>query len=130
MYILRGHRLYFPNKVVFLSLKIVFVVANSVDPDDMLHNVALHLGSSLFGKYSFSCKTSLLSYEMPIIKYGYTIFIRPDRGVWWLSGRVPESRSRGCGFEAHRRHCILSLSKTLYPLLSTGSTQEDLSRHD
>ena len=24
----------------------------------------------------------------------------------------------------------MSLSKTLYPLLSTGSTEEDLSRHD
>ena len=26
--------------------------------------------------------------------------------------------------------CIVSLSKTLYPLLSTGSTQEDPSQHD
>ena len=26
--------------------------------------------------------------------------------------------------------CIVSLSKTLYPLLSTGSTQKDLSRHN
>ena len=25
--------------------------------------------------------------------------------------------------------CIVSLSKTLYPLLSTGTTQEDLSQH-
>ena len=42
------------------------------------------------------------------------------------SGRVLESRSRGFGFEPHWRHCVVSLSKTLYPLLSTGSTQEDL----
>ena len=48
----------------------------------------------------------------------------------WLSGRVLDSRSRGCRFEPHQRHCIVSLSKTCYPLLSTGSTQEDLSRHD
>ena len=27
-------------------------------------------------------------------------------------------------------HCVVSLSKTLYLLLSTGSTQEDPSRHD
>ena len=29
-------------------------------------------------------------------------------------------------------HCVVSLNKTLYPLLSTGSTQEDrkLSQHD
>ena len=30
----------------------------------------------------------------------------------------------------HWRHCFVSLSKTLYPLISTGSTQEDLSGHD
>ena len=37
-----------------------------------------------------------------------------------------------CVVEPHRRHCIVSLSKTLDPLLSTGcgSTQEDLSRQD
>ena len=33
-------------------------------------------------------------------------------------------------FEPHRRHCIVSLSKTLYPLLSTGSTQKNTSWHD
>ena len=36
-YILRGQRLYFKKNVLFLSLKIVFVLANSVDPDEMLH---------------------------------------------------------------------------------------------
>ena len=32
----------------------------------------------------------------------------------------------------HRRHYVVSLSKTVYPLLSTGSTQEDreMSKHD
>ena len=32
-----------------------------------------------------------------------------------------------CEFENHRQqsHCIVSLSITLYPLLSTASTQED-----
>ena len=48
----------------------------------------------------------------------------------WLSGRVLDSRSRGWGFKPHRRHCVVSLSKTLYPLLRTGSTQEDRSQHD
>ena len=35
-------------------------------------------------------------------------------------------------FETHEKHCVVSLRKTLYPLLSTCSTQEDrkLSRHD
>ena len=33
----------FPNKIVFLSLKIGFVIVNSEDPDEMLHYVAFHL---------------------------------------------------------------------------------------
>ena len=49
-------------------------------------------------------------------------------GAQWLSGRVLDSRPRGCGFEPHRRHCVVSLSKTHLSLLSTGSTQEDPSR--
>ena len=46
------------------------------------------------------------------------------------SGRVLDSRSRGCEFEPYRRRCVVSVSKTLYPLLGAGSTQEGLSQHD
>ena len=46
-------------------------------------------------------------------------------GAQWLSGRMLESRLRGRGFEAHPRHCVVTLSKTHLSLLSTGSTQED-----
>ena len=38
------------------------------------------------------------------------------RGEQWLSGRVLVSRLRVCGFEPHLRCCIVSLSKTLYPV--------------
>ena len=40
--------------------------------------------------------------------------------------------NRRVKFETHRRHCAVSLTKLLYSLLSTGSTQEDrkASRHD
>ena len=31
--------------------------------------------------------------------------------------RVLDSSSRGCGFKPDQSHCIVSLSKTLYPLL-------------
>ena len=50
-------------------------------------------------------------------------------GARWLSGRVFDY---GCWFETHWRHCAVSLCKIVYPLLSTGSTQEDMksSRHD
>ena len=30
------------------------------------------------------------------------------------SGSVLDSRPRGCGFEPHRHHCVVSLSKTQY----------------
>ena len=41
-----------------------------------------------------------------------------------------DKRSRGPGFEPDLRHCVVSLSKTIYLLLSTGTIQEDLSRHN
>ena len=39
-------------------------------------------------------------------------------------------RLKGPKFEPHGRHCVVSLSKTHLSLLSTGSTQEDQSRHN
>ena len=51
-------------------------------------------------------------------------------GACCLSGSVLNLRSRGCRLEPYQRQCVVSLSKTLYPLLSTGSTQEDRSPHD
>ena len=35
-----------------------------------------------------------------------------SKGAQWFSGRVLGSRPRGRGFEPHRRHCVVSLSKT------------------
>ena len=35
----------------------------------------------------------------------------------WLSGRVLNSRPKGRGFEPHRRHCVVSLSKNINPSL-------------
>ena len=42
--ILRGNRSKFLNYHVFLSLKIVFILANSADPDEMLPYMTFHLG--------------------------------------------------------------------------------------
>ena len=39
------------------------------------------------------------------------------QGAQWLSGRVLDSRPRGCGFEPHRYHCVVSLSKNIDPSL-------------
>ena len=48
-------------------------------------------------------------------------YIREER-----SGSVVEclSRLRGLRFESHRRYCVVSLHKTCYPLLSTGSAKK------
>ena len=40
-----------------------------------------------------------------------------SEGAQWLSGRVLDSRPRGRGFEPHRRHCVVSLSKNINPSL-------------
>ena len=68
---------------MFLSLKIDFVLANSADSDEMQHYVAFYLG--------LHC--------LPM-------------GAQWLSGRVLDSRPKGRGFEPHRCHCVVSLSRT------------------
>ena len=38
-------------------------------------------------------------------------------GAQWLSGRVLDLRPKGRGFEPHRRHCAVSLSKNINPSL-------------
>ena len=43
MFMIRGHRLQCPNNIEFDPLNVVFVLANSADPDKMLHLVAFHL---------------------------------------------------------------------------------------
>ena len=39
------------------------------------------------------------------------------KGAQWLSGRVLDSRPKGRGFEPHRRHSVVSLSKNINPSL-------------
>ena len=42
------------KNIIFLSLKVVFILANSADPDEMLHHAAVHLGLHCLPKYPFS----------------------------------------------------------------------------
>ena len=55
-----------------------------------------------------------------IIKYSVDIAnnVNPDLGAQWLSGRVLDFRLRGCRFEPHRLHCVVSLSKNINPSLA------------
>ena len=72
----------FQNNIVFSSMRIALVLANSVDPDEMQHYAAFHLGLH-----------------------------RLPKGAQWLSGRVLDSRPRGRGFEPHRCHCFVVLEQ-------------------
>ena len=40
-----------------------------------------------------------------------------QKGVQWLSGRVLDSRPRGCGLEPHRRHCVVVLEQDTFILV-------------
>ena len=50
---LGGHRLQFSKNIVFLSLKVDFVLTNSADPDEMPHYAAFQLGLLCLPKYLF-----------------------------------------------------------------------------
>ena len=52
--VLRGYRSKFLLNDVLLSLKIVFILANSADPNEMLLYVAFHLGLICLSKYLFT----------------------------------------------------------------------------
>ena len=37
-------------------------------------------------------------------------------GAQWLSGRVLDLRPMGCGFEPHRRHCVVVFEQDTFIL--------------
>ena len=41
---------------------------------------------------------------------------RSDIWAQWLSGRVLDSRPNDCGFESHRRHCVVVLKQDTFIL--------------
>ena len=52
-YISRDYSLTFSNYDVYLSLKIIFILANSEDADVLPHSAAIHLGLHCMSKYPF-----------------------------------------------------------------------------
>ena len=80
----------------------------------------------------------VLCTNMKVYSYNYSFWVESSinihEGSFHIScessAEIPEQvRSRGRWFETHQKHCVVSLNKTLYPLLSTGSTQENF-QHD
>ena len=55
--------------------------------------------------------------------------MQSHQGTQWLSGRELDSRMKGSWLETHWKHCVVSLSMALYPMLSSSSIQE-MSLHD
>ena len=55
--------------------------------------------------------------NLSLLYISSTYYILSCKGAQWLSGRVLDSRPRGRGFEPHRRHCVVSLSKNINPSL-------------
>ena len=49
----KGSEVAFLNYDIFLSLKVVLILANSADPDEMQHNAAFHLGLNCLLQDSF-----------------------------------------------------------------------------
>ena len=52
--ITEGNRLEFQNEDVFQFLKIIFILAHSSDPDEMLHSAAFHQGLHCLPKHPFT----------------------------------------------------------------------------
>ena len=69
-------------------------------------------------------------FEMVIIILDWVHNLLYTHSVFFFSCGFSSNFSRGLGFKPHLRHCVVSLSKAHLSLLSTGSTQEDPSRHN
>ena len=54
-------------------------------------------------------KNSRIGYDLPLS-------VNNRVGAQWLSGRVLDLRPKGCGFESHRRHCVVVLEQDKFIL--------------
>ena len=83
------------------------------------HKILVH--NRLPTKYTDLPEPLLLeTHSRDVDKNSYYIPINDttlELGAQWLSGRVLDSRPKGRGFEPHRRHCVVSLSKNINPSL-------------
>ena len=77
---IQGSKVYnFQIKTVIFSLKFIFILANSVDPDEMPHDVAFHLGLHCLPKYAFRSHNYTKGYPF---KPFDTTFNLIQRCVW------------------------------------------------
>ena len=73
-----------------------------------LHYVGFVLHSNVFVLHSVAFVLCYVAFVLH-----YVVFVlHYVNGVWWRSGRVSDFESRGPGFDPHRRHRVVSWSKT------------------
>ena len=109
--------------------KSILTTMNSLRKMDKLCDVSLKVQDRVFPAHRIVL-AACSDYFFAMFTGNVGIQLINPKGAQWLSGRVLDSRPRGRGFEPHWCHCVESLSKTHLSLRSTGSTQEDPSRHN
>ena len=93
----------------------------------MLKNFkGIYLSKALTCMTLFLYKQKLLfiketdSFGYIVVRTIYTshidLFTPQHEGAQWLSGRVLDSRPKGCRFEPHRRHCVVVLEQDTFIL--------------
>ena len=84
-------------------------------------SVVFNILSSFLKCRSLTVNVLFLSIGKPCQWREFTLDLNAQthtmKGAQWLSGRVLDSRPKGRGFEPHRRHCVVSLSKNINPSL-------------
>ena len=73
-------------------------------------------GLALFIKVSRYLKVELKVSKGAEIRNQYNQVLHDPEGAQWLSDRVFDSRSKGRGFEPHRRHCVVVLEQDTFIL--------------
>ena len=67
---------------------------------------------SIYSIRKIRCSSYLIATILLIHKCHEDLVMKIFQGAWWHSGRASDSESRGPGFDPHRRHRVMSLSKT------------------
>ena len=57
----------FLNKIVFFSLKTIFILVHSLDLDEIVHHAAFHLGLHCLPNYAFSSQWLDLKSKVHIV---------------------------------------------------------------
>ena len=80
----------------------------------MEYSQYLSLGYMTLTQVRYSGTSPAYQYAT-LVYFTETYYFVVYLGAQWLSGRALDLRPRGRGFDPHRPHCIVSLSKSINP---------------